>query len=492
MLSGSRSPAGRAPVDPSIVLSIRHALAVTAARLRNALLSPRSLLALCAVATPLAAHSTPVSFVTVFTNVNVVPMDRDRTLIGQSVIVRDGRIAAIGRDLPLPPGATVIEGSGKWLSPGLADMHVHSESPDELAVYLVHGVTTVLTMGGARQRLVGKTAPRANRGDIPAPHVYTSFLVDGTPAYNGFVLENPAAARVLPALAKTQGYDFIKVYVGLAAPVFTALAEAAAAAKMPLVGHGVPAVRVDSQFAQGQAMIAHLEEFFYSYLFPPGGGEGENVPDEARIASAVAMAKRFDATITADPLTYRTIATLAGHPELGPAIFARPEFALLPFERRLEWRTSDYFTKTAKLLPRAEFLRKLVKAFADGGVRLILGTDAPTIPGLFPGASVHAQLAELRAAGLTPFQALATATAGPGEFIAKTKGGIPFGQIAAGMRADLLVTNANPFDDLKTLGTPVGVMTACRWRDRKALSAISAGVAARYRAAGTSVRNNSK
>lgn len=456
------------------------------------MLTRRLFLALAALATPLVAQSAPPPPpVTVFTHVNVVPMDRDRTLADQTVIVRDGKIADIGPNLPTPAGATVIDGRGQWLSPGLADMHVHSETPDELAVYLAHGVTSVLAMGGAKQRLVGKTAPRANRGEIAAPHVYTSFLVDGTPAYNGFVLKDAAAARALPALAKAQGYDFIKVYVGLTPEVYAALAEAARAEGVPLVGHGVYAVRIDRQLAQGQAMIAHLEEFFYSDLFPPPAENSFNdgVPPEARIADAVALAKRYDSTITADPLTYRTIALLAGHPERGPAIFADPEFALLPFDRRLEWRASDYFTKTAKLLPRADYLRKLVKAFADGGVRLILGTDAPTIPGLFPGSSVHDQLAELRAAGLTPFQALATATSGPGDFIAKTKGGVPFGRIVPGERADLVLSRTNPLKDPATLRAPVGVMAAGRWRDRAALDQMLAEIAARYRAVEASPEN---
>ena len=318
-------------------------------------------LGLLASATAAIAQPSP-SPVTIFTHANVVPMDRERVLTDQSVIVRDGKIAAIGPDLPAPAGATVIDARGKWLSPGLADMHVHSETPDELAVYLANGVTTVLAMGGARQRLVGKTAPRANRGEIASPHVYTSFLVDGTPAYNGFVLTTPAQASALPALAKAQGYDFIKVYVGLKAPVYAALARAAKQAGVPLVGHAVREVRIDGQLAQGQAMIAHLEEFFYSYLFAPGQGEGQDVPPLSRIADAVALVKRNDATITADTLTFRTIATIASHPELGPPIFARPEFALLPPDRRLEWLTSDYFEKTAKLLPRADYLRRLVKA----------------------------------------------------------------------------------------------------------------------------------
>lgn len=433
---------------------------------------------------PITAHAAETPPAVAFTHANVVPMDRERTLEDQTVVVRDGRIVAIGRRAPVPAGATIIDARGKWLVPGLADMHVHSESPDELAIYLAHGITTVLNMGGARQNLAGSTAPRANRGEIAAPHVYTSWLVDGTPDYNGLLLRSPAQATALPELARAQGYDFIKVYVGLTPPVYAALATAAKAANTPLVGHGVYAVRIDRQLAQGQAMIAHLEEFFYSYMFSPPAENSFNdkVPAEGRIADAVALAKRHDATITADPLTYRTIASLAGHGERGPAIFANPQFALLPGYRRVQWQTSDYFTKTAKLLPRADFERRLVKALADAGVRLIAGTDAPTIPGLFPGSSLHDQLAELRKAGLTPYQALLAATAAPGDFIAKTKGGVPFGRIVAGARADLMLVAANPLADPDTMRAPLGVMAAGRWRDAATLANLLADIGRRYRA----------
>lgn len=440
--------------------------------------------ALAMIAAPLSAKAVSPK-TTVFTHANVVPMDRDRVIADQTVIVRDGLIAAVGPNLSIPAGATIVNARGKWLSPGLADMHVHSDTPDELAVYLANGVTTVLNMGGARQNFLDSTAPKANRGEIAAPHVYISWLVDGVPDYNGLLLKTPAQARAFPALAKAQGYDFIKVYVGLRPKVYSALAQAAKVAGTPLVGHGVYDVRIDRQLAQGQVMIAHLEEFFYSYLFPPPAknGFGENLPPESRIADAVALVKNYDATVTADPLTYRTIALIANHPERGPAIFANPQFELLPHQRRIQWLSSDYFAKTAKLLPRADYDRRLLKAFADGGVRLILGTDAPTIPGLFPGSSVHDQLGEMRAAGLSPFQALTTATAAPGDFIVKTKGEMPFGRVIPGDRADLILTAANPLVNLDTLRRPLGVMAAGNWRDAAALQVLLGDVRSHYRAA---------
>jgi imidazolonepropionase-like amidohydrolase len=109
---------------------------------------------------------------------------------------------------------------------------------------------------------------------------------------------------------------------------------------------------------------------------------------------------------------------------------------------------------------------------ADAGVELVAGTDAPAVPGLLPGFSLQDDLAELERSGLTRFQVLSTATRAPGEFMVRTKGGEHFGQIAAGYRADLILTADNPLDVLSTLRTPLGVMASGQWRDATALKGL--------------------
>lgn len=421
---------------------------------------------------------------TAFVHVNVVPMDRDRVLRDQTVVVADGKIVSIGSKAPIPKDAQVIDGHGTaWLSPGLADMHTHSESKQDLAVYLSQGITTVLNMGGARASFVDKTVPAVNRGAIPGPHVYASFLVDGNTDYNGFVVKTPAEARAIVGLAKTNGYDFIKVYVGLAPDVFDALADEGRKQGLPLVGHGVTAVRLERQLAQGQVLVAHAEEFFYTFFTPAGVEETDTPPAESRIPEAVALAKKYGATATADLATYAAIAHQIQHPEFVDAILAKSDAALLSPNDRMAWQASGYFAKTAKLDAKLAFLAKMVKAMADGGVELVAGTDAPAVPGMLPGFSLHDDLDALEAAGLTRFQVLTSATRAPGAFIARTKGGEPFGVVAPGHRADLVLTSGNPLDALATLRTPLGVMAGGHWRDAAALKALTDGVRETYRRA---------
>lgn len=432
---------------------------------------------LFAVIIPVAAGAQSTAFV----HVNLVPMDSERVLRDQTVLVRDGRIEAVGAALAPPPGYRLIDGHGTaWLSPGLADMHTHSETRNDLALYLANGVTTVLNMGGARANLVDSIVPAVHRGTMPGPHVYTSLMVDGTTDYNGLVVKTPAQARAVVELAAANRYDFIKVYVGLAPEVFSALAEAGRARGLPLVGHGVTAVRLERQLAQGQAMVAHLEEFFYVYFTPPGVEETDAPPDDAGIPAAVALVKRHGAAVTADVATFKTIASQIGHPEVLRGFLAAPETAYLSPADLQAWRRSGYAGKSARLEAKLAFLRKLAKAMADAGVELLSGTDAPSIPGLLPGYSLHDNLAELERSGLSRYQVLSTATRAPGTFISRTKGGVQFGQIITGYRADLILTEQNPLDGLSTLRSPLGVMAEGRWRDKQALAELMAGVRRSY------------
>lgn len=421
---------------------------------------------------------------TAFVHVNVVPMDRERVLRDETVVVREGRIQAVGHNVAIPPGATRIDGKGTaWLSPGLADMHTHSQTKNDLAIYLANGVTSVLQMGGASASFVDSIVPAVHAGKLPGPHVYAAFLVDGNTDYNGFVIKTPAEARAIVGLAKTNGYDFMKVYVGLAPDVYAALADEGRAKGIPLVGHGVTSVRLESQLAQGQVLVAHAEEFFYTFFTPRGVEETDTPPDDRRIPEAVSLAKRYHAAVTADLATYAAITHQIGHPDAIAGFLAKPDAYDLSPDERLAWQASQYVGKTAKLDAKLAFLGRLLKAMADADVELVAGTDAPAVPGLAPGSSLHDDLDALVAAGLTRYQALATATRAPGEFVARTKGGERFGVIEAGTRADLLLTTTNPLDGLATLRTPLGVMAAGRWHDAADLDAMKQRVRDSYRRA---------
>lgn len=417
---------------------------------------------------------------TAFVDVNVLPMDSERVLPHQTVLVRDGRIEAIGPSLPVPRDARVVEGRGRaWLSPGLADMHTHADTADEMKVYLANGVTSVLNMGEASNAFMGQVRPAIHAGTRPGPHVYAAFVVDGSPRYGHLSVTGADEARWIVRLARTNGYEFIKVYNDLSPEAFTALIEEGRAQGLPVVGHGVTRVGLARQLDAGQLMVAHLEEFLYTFFADPNRSGDDPSPDPARIPAAIERVQRSHAFVTADLATYDAIARQWGKPDVVAGFLGRPETRHLAPQRRIEWKGSDYARRKGSLDENRDFLRRFAKALSDADVPLIAGTDAPTIPGIASGYSLHEDLRALEEAGLSRYRALSTATRTPGELIRRAlPAAETFGTIAPGRRADLLLSESNPLDDLSTLRKPLGVMANGRWYARADLRKLLDEVAA--------------
>lgn len=437
----------------------------------------RALLTLCSM---LAFAGMVRAETVVFTDVNVVPMDAERVIARTTVIVTDGKIASIGIKAKLPAGTPVIDGKGAWLVPGLADMHNHVTTRDDLTLLLANGVTTMLNMGEATNSFAGRTRIAVNKGEVPGPQIFTALAVDGDPQYGHLVVKTPEDARAIVGIAKANGYSFIKVYTNLPADAFAALAGEAKAQGIGIVGHNAKAVGLAKQLAAGQAMVAHVEEFFYGFFPEPPADDQNAPPADARIVDAIALAKAHGAFVTSDLFNYRTIAAQFGKPEVVKAYLAAPEARYLSPADRLAWAGSGYQKKAVDLSRRVAFEARFVKAMADAGVPLITGGDAPAIPGQVPGFALHEEIDAMLAAGLTPWQALSAATRTPGEFITKTvPGAAKFGVVAPGYRADLLLIAENPLEEPATLRSPLGVMSGGRWLDVAALKAMLADVAAR-------------
>jgi hypothetical protein len=431
------------------------------------------------VAGPAFAADAPA--ITAFVNVNVVPMDRERVLRGQSVIVESGRISAIGRNLKIPAGARTIDGKGRFLSPGLADMHNHSDTREDLALLLANGVTTMLNLGEARNSFVGRTRLAVDRGEVPSPRILVALAVDGSPQYGHLVLAKPEDAPAAVRLAKVNGYAFIKVYNNLSPEVFAAVVAAAKTEGLAVVGHGVSSVGLEKQLEAGQVMVAHAEEFFYTFFAPPGAPPSDTAPDPKRIPEVIGLLKRAGAFVVADLHNYATIAGQFGRPDVVAGYLAMPEARFLSPADRLGWISSSYQKKKVNLSDRVEFLRNFIKAMADAGLPLMSGGDAPSIPGLVPGFSVHRNLAMLEDAGLSRFQILSLATRVPGEFVNRyAPAEAPVGIVSVGSRADLVLTDGNPLDGLATLKRPAGVMANGRWYDAGALQGLLDGIATKY------------
>lgn len=418
-----------------------------------------------------------------FVDVNVVPMDRERVLLRQTVIVRDNVITSIGEKdgITAPADARIINGNGRlWLSPGLADMHVHGTEADDLGLYISYGVTTVLHMGDAPSFFLSHMRPAIMSGKVIGPQMFFGMKVDGAADYGLFHVSDVDQARAIVRIARTNGYDFIKVYNKVSAAEFDAIVDEARKQGLAVIGHGVESVGLPAGLFKGQAMVAHAEEFLYTAFYNKEALDA--APDMSAIPRVAEEVRRSGAFVTPTLVAYEAIARQWGRPEEVNVLLAAPEASNLTPTVRLLWSQAWYGGRTGDIRPRLLFLRRFTKALADAGVPLLAGTDAPTIAGLVPGNSLHEEMRNLVESGLSRFQALSTATRNAGAFIASTHPEVPpFGTIATGMRADLVLTAANPLDSLETLRRPVGVMTYGRWFDASMLVSLRDQRKQRYR-----------
>lgn len=192
------------------------------------------------LAVPLrAAQPPPV----VFTNVNVVTMEREEILAHRDVLVQDGVIGKLERHRPKkhwPTGTVVVEGSGKYLLPGFSDMHIHTDFGDQeqLKLYIVNGVTTVLDLNGSATALEWRA--KIASGEMLGPRLYTSGqIVDGDPPTNNthVVVRNRAEAEKTVDEQSRQGYDFVKPYSALSRDAYEGVVDAARRNHIRLVGH---------------------------------------------------------------------------------------------------------------------------------------------------------------------------------------------------------------------------------------------------------------
>jgi imidazolonepropionase-like amidohydrolase len=393
-----------------------------------------------------------------FVDVNVLPMDAERILRRQTVLVEGNRIVAIGptKNTKVPADAIIVPGgSDAHLLPGLADMHTHVENERDLLLYTANGVTTILQMGTKYMNVTRQRQVREERGTI-GPQVFSSYYINGPSRGEGPFAANAEQARHAVKLAKQHGYEFIKIYNHLSKEQFAALVEEARAQGLAVVGHGVREIGLPAALFQGQTLVAHAEEFYYTAF--------NNQPNEAAIPGVVAETRRSGAYVIPNVATFAKIAEQWGKPDKVAEYLRDPRAQAVSPSTLLNWTQDWRAHRTGDISSTVPFLQTFTKALQDAGVPLLAGTDSPPIPGMYPGYSIHDDLQTLHAAGLTRYQALVTATRNAGDFIVKSvPNAQPFGQLKSGMRADAVLVRGNPFESLDVLKTPLGVMNGGRW-----------------------------
>lgn len=393
-----------------------------------------------------------------FINVNVVPMDRERVIENQTVIVRDGRIAEIGpsNKIKVPDGATRIDGAGKYLMPGMAEMHGHIPPPNApkeytesvLFLYVANGVTTVRGMLGAPNQL--ELRDRAVRGEIISPTLYLAG-----PSFNGNSVNSPEQAISMVRQQKQEGWDLLKVHPGLTRDEYDAMAKTANEVGIRFAGHVPADVGLIHALEKGQETIDHVDGYIELL-------NGDTAPvDNTKLADAVRRTKAANTWIVPTMAVWET---LIGYSDFS-VLSALSELKYMPAQQVDQWKKAHQNRLNNSTFDRkkAEWIAinrmKILKALHEGDVKMLFGTDAPQQFSV-PGFSIHREMALMVKCGFTPYQIIQSGTKNVGEYFKEKDN---FGTIEIGKRADLVLVQANPLKDVANIAKIAGVMVRGQW-----------------------------
>jgi hypothetical protein len=446
--------------------------------------------------TPAAPTARPV---VVFTDVTVLPMDRERRLTGQTVVVRDGRIAEMGpaARVKAPAGATVVSGRGKFLMPGLAEMHAHVPPgaataqglEDLMLLYVANGVTTIRGMLGAPYQL--QLRERLAKGEIIGPTLYV-----GAPSLNGNSAPTPDSAAKLVRAHKAAGYDFLKIHPGLSRETYDAMVRTSNEVGITWAGHVPDAVGVRHAIASRQSTIDHVDGYLEAAAGTPQNALAQPGAAFTSFVERVDTAQfRELARLTREAGIYNVPTAFLWEtffsPTAAESLLAMPELKYVSPQTRTAWgnakrqrlqQMQEQSVPAAAQLRYLALRRQMLKALADAGAPLLMGTDSPQVFNV-PGFALHRELRVAIDAGLTPWQVLESGTRNVARYAAEVlKADGRFGTVAPGQRADLVLLDADPLLDVANLHKRSGVMVGGRWLPWSELQPKLDALAERHRA----------
>lgn len=431
-----------------------------------------------------AQSATPQGAVTAFVDVTVVPLDRNGALEHQTVVVRGEKILSVqpAARAQIPAGATRVDGRGKFLMPGLAEMHAHVVGPqnpnheavnrDIMFLYVANGITSIRAMLGAPNQLPLREALR--RGEILGPTMYVS-----APSLNGNSAPTPDSGAKLVRAHKAAGYDFLKIHPGLSRATYDAIVETANEVGLTWAGHVPPAVGLHRAIEVKQSGVDHLDGLLEAAT--PGEMQQRllagpvplqqwvNTVDPARFAGIAGHMKAAGMWHVPTILIWEN---LYNHDEAPEALGAREEMKYWPrqqvanmvHQKRSQVAAQQQSGLTKEVAARYLALRRqALKAVADAGSLLMMGTDSPQLF-MVPGFAMHREIGIIQQAGLTPQQIYESGAKNVATYVRDVlKQDGAFGTVAAGNRADLVLLDANPLQSVENLKKRSGVMVRGRW-----------------------------
>lgn len=407
----------------------------------------------------------------VFTDVSVIPMDRDTVLEHMTVIITGDRITSISpaSKAKIPTGFKEINGQGKFLMPGLAEMHGHIPGEDQpqyaenvLFLYIANGVTTVRNMLGNTYHL--ELRERVNRNEVAGPTIFAA-----SPWLAGENIKTTEAADQVVRERKAEGFDLLKIG-SLDPDTYKQMAKTAHEVNIPFGGHVPEEVGLTGALDARQTSIDHYDRYV-EFLVPEVSRKGRNagffgsgiidLVDHKRIDEAVRL------TVEAGTWNVPTLSLIEhlANPQSAEEMITRPEMRYMPRNVLDGWvKFKNDYSKRDDFQPEAtaalvELRRSLTKKLHDGGARIVLGSDAPQFFNV-PGFSIHHELMMMVGSGLTLYEVLVTGTRNAAVYFGTPE---EFGTIEKDRRADLILLNSNPLEDISNVQDRAGVMVRGTW-----------------------------
>lgn len=398
-------------------------------------------------------------------HVNIVPMNKDTILRNKSIWIKEGIIHqisdSIAKDLP------TINALGKYLCPGLVDMHAHLMDEQELGLYLSNGVTSIRNLMGMPFHLEIKS--RLEAGELLGPVFFTSspqFTSKDDDDIEKIQIQSPEHGREMVRKFNREGYDLIKTYNQLSKPVLTAIIEEAQKEGIPIAAHPSFEVDYSDHFQKGISTVEHTEDIVQqalnytldTSLLPPvvqgyvNSGQ-THCPTLVVYHSIVKMLEQGDAFVQSEKSQYHN-----------PFIRGISED---DYEFWTAYKAKDS-TITDRVREQHEFHIEILRRLHNEGVNIVCGTDAGVLytPA---GFSIHEELHFYREAGMTPYEALKTATYNPTLVYPEFQS---FGTVEEGKMANLIISAKNPLENLATLKEPEYVLIKGYLLDKKRMTKL--------------------
>lgn len=447
----------------------------------------------------------------VFRNVTVIDMAGDRPQPNMTVIVSGNRILKAGKAVKIPKNAEVIQANGKFLIPGLWDMHVHifnqisRRAPNTwyFPLFIAGGVTGVREMWTKPEDMnrVAEWRKQFSKNDLIAPRIVAAgTVVDGgqeTTEVNvasailgptADTIEKPDEAAGFVRKLKAARVDFVKTYSSLSRETYFAIAREARKQNFPFAGHVPFTVRADEASEAGQKTMEHLNQILETCstrqkeLFQTPAAEWSSRHNKLMLDTFDEQKCRRLFKILAKNKTFQipTLTRERMHHFTGDPVFFTDDTRLkyVPANTRKSWKSFDkgyaQISEAEKEIRNLHWktIKQIIKEMNDAGVPFAAGTDVGN-EYIYPGFSLHDELSLLVEAGLSPLEALRTATINPAKMLGKQN---LFGTVEAGKIADLILLDANPLEDIGNTKKINSVVLNGRLFDRKALDKLAAEV----------------